>query len=63
MILAKTKKGKFIPEIEDKQGWHGMPYYDTVYLENMKKNIKFPDLELIPRKPIGEEWPVDEPEF
>ena len=40
MIIAKTIKGKYIEETEDKLDWHGKPYLNAAWLEKAKNSLK-----------------------
>ncbi|XP_011307018.1 transketolase-like protein 2 isoform X1 [Fopius arisanus] len=60
-ILAKTFKGKFFPNIEDLENWHGKPLGDKAeetikYLTSLIKNHG--PLGLHPQKPLVEDAPV-----
>ncbi len=57
-VLARTLKGKGIPEVEDRDGWHGKPLKEDAakqaiaHLENRLHGAKLPRVHA-PRRPRG----------
>ncbi|XP_076344182.1 transketolase-like isoform X2 [Tachypleus tridentatus] len=60
-VLAKTFKGKGIPEIEDQENWHGKPLGDKAddAINGILKSISNQGCpQLCPQKPLKEDAPV-----
>lgn len=60
-VLAKTFKGKFFPDLEDKEGWHGKPLgkESEKVVEFLKTLIKNQGPALLhPQKPLKDDAPI-----
>ena len=58
-IIAKTFKGKYFPEMEDKDDWHGKPLGDKAegVINHLKTLIKNEESKIEPTKPDDATWP------